>query len=267
MAAFIREKPPLNGSINMTEPIITIKDLKKVYPRVSGQRRTEVFNDIKLTIHKGEFLVLLGPSGCGKSTLLRIISGLDTATSGTVEYGKSLNHYDISFVFQNFGILPWLTVSENIQIGLISKKIPKHERLKQTEIILGKFGLGSFKNYFPHELSGGMKQRVGLARAFITRPEIVFLDEPFSELDFFTAKNLRDLLLDMWKENNTTVVMVSHYVDEAVALADRIVVFSDRPSKVVKIITNNLPRPRRDRSAEFFATEDEVLACFTDQRN
>jgi ABC-type nitrate/sulfonate/bicarbonate transport system ATPase subunit len=246
----------------MLEPIITIKDVNKIFPKGYGRRRVDVLNDVKLTVHKGEFLVLLGPSGCGKSTLLRIIAGLDSASSGLIEHKESYNKANISFVFQNFGVLPWLTVSKNVSIGLLEKKIPPHEIAKQTDDILEKFGLLSFKEYYPHQLSGGMKQRVGLARAFITKPDVVFLDEPFSELDFFTAKNLRDLLLTMWKEHGTTVVMVSHYIDEAVILADRIAVFSQRPSTIIKIITNDISRPRKNRSPEFFEKEDEVLGYF-----
>jgi NitT/TauT family transport system ATP-binding protein len=267
LVAAFGKKPSPHGSVilYMTDALITIKDLKKIYPKAAGERRVDVLHDIKLTIHKGEFLILLGPSGCGKSTLLRIISDLDKATSGEIEYAKSFDRNNIGFVFQNFGILPWLTVAENVRISLMSKGMPLHEQIKETDKILEKFGLGAFKQSFPHELSGGMKQRVGLARAFITKPEIVFLDEPFSELDFFTARSLRQILLDLWKENGTTVVMVSHYVDEAVMLADRIAVFSDRPSSIVKIITNDLARPRQNRSPEFFKKEDEVLSCFSEK--
>ena len=246
----------------MTEALITIKNLKKVYPKDADHRRVEVLHDIDLTIHKGEFLVLLGPSGCGKSTLLRMITGLDTFSGGTITHGVGFDKENISFVFQDFGILPWLTVSENVSLNLIGKGINKEIQKKEVAEILGKFGLSAFHDRYPHELSGGMKQRVGLARAFVTKPDIVFLDEPFSELDFFTARNLRQILLDMWKEIGTTVVMVSHYIDEAVTLADRIAVFSDRPSSIIKIVTNDLPRPRAPRSSEFFNREDEILGYF-----
>ena len=250
----------------MSTPIIKVKNLKKVYPRVSGHRRVEVFSDISLHIMKGEFLVLLGPSGCGKSTFLRIVAGLDQSSDDDIEYAEGFNKNNISFVFQNFGLLPWLTVGQNVSIGLIQSKDPKHEIAKKTDEMLEKFGLLSFKNSFPHELSGGMKQRVGLARAFITQPEIIFLDEPFSELDFFTARGLREILLNMWRENGTTVVMVSHYIDEAVFLSDKIAVFSDRPSTVKKIFDNGLPRPREYRSEPFYKVEDEVLKYFEDNK-
>ncbi len=250
----------------MTEPIITIKNLCKTFPHQEGRRKVEVLKDIDLTVHQGEFLILLGPSGCGKSTLLRIISGLDSKTSGEIKYSKDFDPKKISFVFQNFGILPWLNVAENVKLNLISKKISEHEMEKEVHSILEPFGLLEFKDNYPHELSGGMRQRVGLARAFVSKPEVIFLDEPFSELDFFTAESLRKILVELWHELGTTVVMVSHYIDETVALADRIAVFSDRPSSIKALINNDLPRPRDPRSIPFFAREDEVLKHFKDRR-
>ena len=250
----------------MSTPIITIKNLHKIFPAKEGVHRVEVLKDITLTVHKGEFLVLLGPSGCGKSTLLRIISGLDSYTSGKVIYGKGFNLDSISFVFQNFGILPWLTVFQNVELNLIGKNMPHEERTKAVEKILEVFELSVFKHHFPHDLSGGMKQRVGLARAFVSKPSVIFLDEPFSELDFFTAQSLRKVLLELWEKQKTTVVMVSHYVDEAVALADRVAVFADRPSFITKVVTNTLSRPRDPRSVSFFALEDEILVHLGNSR-
>jgi NitT/TauT family transport system ATP-binding protein len=246
----------------MTTPIITIKSLSKIFPGVQGEHRTESLKDVSLTVHKGEFLILLGPSGCGKSTLLRILAGLETKTGGEVEYGADFDLNKASFVFQNFGILPWLTVEKNVELNLIAKNILEHERMKEVRSILEVFGLTDFKDHYPHDLSGGMRQRVGLARAFVSKPDIIFLDEPFSELDFYTAESLRDVLLTLWKERGTTVVMVSHYIDEAVALADRIAIFSDRPGSVRAVVKNELSRPRASRSENFFALEDEVLKHF-----
>ena len=159
-----------------------------------------------------------------------------------------------------------VTTPGNVSLNLIGKKVAKNEQEKLVSNILDKFGLGSFKKSYPHELSGGMKQRVGLARAFVTKPDLVFLDEPFSELDFFTAKSLRDILTAMWKKYGTTIVMVSHYIDEAVLLSDRIAVFSERPSTIMKIFNNDLPRPRNHRSEEFYHIEDEVLETFESGR-
>lgn len=244
---------------------ITIDHLYKSYKRRDGKRGMEVLADIHLTIAKGEFLVLLGPSGCGKSTLLRIMAGLIPASRGTVSFGATAAEKNIGFVFQNFGLLPWLTVRKNIELNLIGKNIPSAVRAKEVDAIMTRFGLHRFADHHPHELSGGMRQRVGIARAFVAKPDIIFLDEPFSELDFFTAESLRNELLTLWRERGATVVMVSHYIDEAVALADRIAIFSDRPGTIVKIIENTLPRPRNRRSPEFFALEDSVMNHFTQE--
>lgn len=244
----------------MTKALISVKNLSKIFPRKEGERRVEVLKDINLTVEKGEFLVLLGPSGCGKSTLLRIISGLETHTAGKITYAKDFSFEKISFVFQNFGILPWLTVFQNVELNLIGKNMPTEQRCKEVEKILEVFDLTVFTHRFPHDLSGGMRQRVGLARAFVSKPSVIFLDEPFSELDFFTAESLRKVLLELWEKEKTTVVMVSHYIDEAVALADRIAVFSDRPSSIEEVVANTLSRPRDARSTSFFKLEDEVLA-------
>ncbi len=221
-----------------------------------------VLEDINLTVHQGEFLLLLGPSGCGKSTLLRIMTGLEKHTHGSIEFHHPLDITDVSFVFQNFGLLPWLTVEENVELGLIGRNVPLPERKEKVKKILLRFGLLDFATYRPRDLSGGMRQRTGLARAFVTDPKIIFLDEPFSELDFFTARSLHEALLDMWKERKVTIVMVSHYLEEAVLLADRVAVFRDRPGTILDIVKNELPRPRDARSAPFFALEDEILGKF-----
>lgn len=243
----------------MTTQMITIKELSKSFPKKEGRRKVDALKGVNLTVHQGEFLVLLGPSGCGKSTLLRIMAGLDTHTGGLLTYSNTFNAKNSSFVFQNFGILPWLTVSQNIALNLIGDNIPLAIQQEEIKKILHAFALTSFKDRFPHELSGGMKQRVGLARAFVSNPEIIFLDEPFSELDFFTAQTLRELLLHLWKDRKTTVVMVSHYINEAVLLSDRIAVFSERPGTIKIILKNELSRPRNTRSADFFALEDKIL--------
>jgi NitT/TauT family transport system ATP-binding protein len=242
-----------------TAPLFTLKNISKHFPAKEGRRGVEVLRDVNLTVHHGEFVLLLGPSGCGKSTLLRIITGLEKYTHGTIEFHTPLDINDVSFVFQNFGLLPWLTVYENVELSLIGRNVPEIERKEKVKNILIKLGLFDFASYRPRDLSGGMKQRVGLARAFVTDPKIIFLDEPFSELDFFTAESLRKDLLDMWNVHKATIVMVSHYVDEAVELADRIAVFSDRPGTILDIVKNDLPRPRDHRSSVFFNVEDMVI--------
>jgi NitT/TauT family transport system ATP-binding protein len=246
----------------MKKPIIIIESLAKTHPRSGDRRRTEVLRDINLKIHEGEFMMLLGPSGCGKSTLLRILAGLDTPTRGRVVYGEGYDPKRVGFVFQNFGILPWLTVFQNVEIGLIGAGVPAHDRARRVHSMLGKLGLSAFRDSKPFELSGGMRQRVGIARAFVVDPKVIFLDEPFSELDFFTAKTLREVLVNLAREQGATVVMVSHYIEEAVLLADTIAVFSNRPSVITASVSDMLSKPRDARSPEFFAKEDEVLSHF-----
>jgi ABC-type nitrate/sulfonate/bicarbonate transport system ATPase subunit len=238
---------------------ITVSNVHKTY--LQGGHRVEALKDIDLTIAEGEFFVLLGPSGSGKSTLLRIIAGLDTATSGSVAFAPGLSNNDIAFVFQQFGLLPWLSVSENITMNLVGRNVPEAEQHEKTKQALEEFGLTRFAHHMPRELSGGMRQRVGLARAFVTEPKIIFLDEPFSELDFFTAAELRKELVTLWQKTGCTIVMVSHNIAErSWPTASP---FSARPGTVQSLIQNDLKRPRSPRSESLFAMEDELTAFLT----
>jgi NitT/TauT family transport system ATP-binding protein len=239
------------------KPLIHIEHIHKTF-KESNHHLIRVLSDITFDVHEGEFLVLLGPSGSGKSTLLRIACGLDTSSSGAIRYEPGLAKKDVNFVFQQSALLPWLTVGKNVEIGLIGRGVPESKREDMVRTELKEFGLEKFINAYPRELSGGMKQRVGLARAFVTEPKLIFLDEPFSELDFFTAKELRLELLRLWREHQATVIMVSHNITEAVELADRIAMFTARPGEIKKIMHNPLPRPRNYRSPEFFRMEDEL---------
>lgn len=243
----------------MKKPILTLKNLTKTYPH-TGKRAQIILDDINLTIHEGEFLILIGPSGCGKSTLLRVLSGLEKNYHGTVERSPGLQQNEMSFVFQQFGLLPWLTVAENAAMGLIHRPLSSREREAKVTKMLHTFGLGNYMHAYPRELSGGMRQRVGIARAFATEPKVIFMDEPFSELDSFTVRELRQELLDMWAERKPTIVMVTHLIEEAITLADRIVVLSPRPAKIEKIITNTLKRPRNIRSPESYELEDYLYS-------
>lgn len=236
---------------------ITIKGLgKEFFP--GTKHHMTALHEVDLNIKHGEFFVMVGPSGCGKSTLLRILSGLDESTDGTVTFDESIKREDIGFVFQHFALLPWLTVSENIEMGLIGKGVEKSLRTKIVKKEIERFGLSRFAKLRPHELSGGTQQRVGLARAFAVEPTMLFMDEPFSELDSFTAEELRQELLDLWREKKTTIIMVTHIVEEALELADRIAVMTAHPGTVEAIVTNSLPRPRNLRSQEFFKMEDKI---------
>ncbi len=214
--------------------------------------------DINLEIPQGEFFVLLGPSGCGKSTLLRIMTGLDKDFRGELSYSKGFKAEDISFVFQQFALLPWLTVEQNVGLGLVARKFPENEIRKIVTDQLKAFSLEKYSNHYPKELSGGQKQRVGLARAFATSPKLLFMDEPFSALDSFIAKELREELLRVWQESRPTVIMVTHNINEAIELGDRIAVMSSRPGKIEKIVHNSLARPRPMRGTQVFEMEDEL---------
>ncbi len=215
---------------------------------------------ITLDIQTGEFFVFLGPSGCGKSTLLRIIAGLDRDHSGSITFGDDITHSDIGFVFQQFALLPWLTVRHNITLNLLTRNLSDTEKNQRVHRELVRFHLEKFTDSYPHQLSGGLRQRVGIARALASNPKIILMDEPFSELDSFTAQELRQEFLNIWKDSRPTIVMVTHLIPEALELADRIAVVSPRPATIHKIITNTLIRPRVKRSPEFFALEDELFA-------
>ncbi len=239
-------------------PILTLSDVSKSYN--GGPHHLLALSGIDLKIQEGEFFMFVGPSGCGKSTLLRIMSGLEEQTHGTVTLKKGITRDDMSFVFQNFALLPWLTVAENIEMGLVGRGVPLPERMAIVRKELDIFGLKQFRHCHPHDLSGGMRQRVGIARAFASNPSLLFMDEPFSELDSFTAEELRQELLNIWKERGTTIVMVTHIVEEAIELADRIAVMQSSPGRIEKIFINRLPRPRNKRSADFFTMEDAIYS-------
>lgn len=238
-------------------PALTINNVSKSFRDFAG-KHLEVLEDISLQISQGEFFVLLGPSGCGKSTLLRLASGLDKEFRGQISLGPNLKSVDISFVFQQFAILPWLTVEQNIALGLLERNLPSGDISQIVNKELKTFGLEKFGKHYPKELSGGMKQRVGLARAFAMSPKLLFMDEPFSALDSFTSKELRQELLNVWQERRPTVIMVTHNILEAIELGDRIAVMSSRPGRIEKIVSNPLSRPRPMRGKEVFDMEDEL---------
>jgi NitT/TauT family transport system ATP-binding protein len=237
--------------------LIKLSHISKVF--TEGNETTVALDDISLTVNAGELLILVGPSGCGKSTILRIMSGLEKNFEGTLTYAKGVTKSDFGFVFQQFALLPWLTVKQNVELGLIARNIPEPARIRRVMRELKRLGLDKFADHYPRELSGGMKQRVGIARAFATDPKVIFMDEAFSELDSFTAEELRDDLLTMWHERKPTIILVTHLVSEAIKLADRIAVLTPRPGRIEKILKNDLPRPRAKRSPEFFALEDKVM--------
>lgn len=224
-------------------------------------RRFAVLEDVSFDVQEGEFICIIGPSGCGKSTLLRIIAGLIHADQGAVLlHGKPPvpEEPEDAMVFQHFALFPFLNVEENIEFGLKMFGVPEKERRERVRHLIAEMGLHGAEHRYPKELSGGMKQRVGLARAFAVRPKILLMDEPFSALDAFTAETLRAEVLRVWAQSKQTIVMVTHLVEEAIELADRIIVMSAHPGRVVHVMKNDLARPRNKRSKHFFERVDEL---------
>ncbi len=223
---------------------IRISGLRKWYPTRFG--RVEALGGLDLEVHDGELCVVVGPSGCGKSTLLRIVAGLEAANEGTVEILRSRrDRPPTAMVFQEPSALPWMTVRANVAYGLRMQGVPAAERYAIADRFIEKVGLSRFTRAYPHQLSGGMKQRVSVARAFASDPEILLMDEPFGSLDEQTRLVMQAELLRLFEETRKTIVFVTHSIDEALTLGDRVVVMSAAPGRVMAAMTVPFPRPRR----------------------
>ncbi|HNX39843.1 MAG TPA: ABC transporter ATP-binding protein [Methanothrix sp.] len=240
--------------------LLEIKGVSKLF--LADGKEMVALQDINLNIRFSEFICFIGPSGCGKTTLLRIIAGLEEASEGTV----TLNGEPITgpspergMVFQEYSLFPWRTVMDNIIFGLELKGVSKDERTERARQYLKMIGLEKFESRYPHELSGGMKQRVAIARALVNDPKAILMDEPFGALDAQTRNVMQSELLRIWQEEKKTVVFVTHSVDEAIYLADRIVIMSARPGRIKDIIDIDLPRPRNRTSPEVNAIRDRIL--------
>ncbi len=241
--------------------MLDITNLRKVFPKEAGEM--VAIDDFSLAVQNGEFVCLLGPSGCGKTTVLRIIAGLETLTSGTIQLdGRDVVNSgpDRGMVFQEFALFPWRTVRKNVEFGLEIKGVSAAERKTIGQKYIDLVGLNGFEEYLPKKLSGGMKQRVGIARALANNPEILLMDEPFGALDAQTRNQMQKELLRIWSETKKTVVFVTHSVDEAVYLADRVVVLTARPSRIKEIFKIEQPRPRDRANPEFIALRKQILA-------
>ena len=230
-----------------------------------------VLDNVTLAIQPNEIVALLGPSGCGKSTILRILAGLIRPTHGEVLYHDQpllgLNP-GAAIVFQSFALYPWFTVTQNIEVVLAAANVPEAEAKERAEKVIRMVGLAGFEEAYPRELSGGMKQRVGMARALSVDPEILFMDEPFSHVDALTAESLRAEIVDIWgsvDKNPSSILMVSHDIKEVVYMADRIIVLTRIPAGCEPIVENHLPRPRNYRSTEFLALVDQLHEIITGQ--
>ena len=242
---------------------IGISNVNRVYTDTDGNQ-VNALNDVSLDIRPGEFISIIGPSGCGKTTLLRLIAGLDKPQSGTLTIDDT-RITDVSpergYVFQQGSLFPWLTVENNIAYGLKARRVFKQNRDKIGKYI-SMVGLNGFEKSYPHQISGGMAQRVAIARALINEPKALLLDEPMGALDSFTRADLQDKLLELWKENGITMILVTHDIDEAIYLSDRIVIMTPRPGKISKVIDVDLPRPRHRGGGEFLAMRRSILQFF-----
>lgn len=227
----------------------------------NDEEEVDALEDINLTIDDGKFVCFIGPSGCGKTTLLRLIEGFENPTEGTIkEDGKEITKPSSNrgFIFQEYSLFPWLNVIDNVTFGLSIAGKPEEENKKRAMEYLEAVGLKDFAYSYPHELSGGMKQRVAIIRSIINDSDTLLMDEPFSALDVQTKHSLQEQLVDNWRSKNRTIIFVTHDVDEAVYLADEIVIFTKRPGKIKKIINNDLPRPRDRNNPEFHVLQAEV---------
>jgi len=249
-------------------PIIEARQLEKFYPQPDGSR-IQVIAATDLAVYPGQIITLLGASGCGKSTLLRMLTGLSPASAGAVFWhgqpvqGESPN---VSIVFQSFALFPWLTVLENVEAPLEARGMPPIERHKRALRIIDAVGLDGFETAYPKELSGGMKQRVGVARALVVEPEVLFMDEPFSALDVLTAETLRGELLELWlghKIPTRAIFIVTHNIEEAVVLADRIIVLGRNPAHIHADFTVEIPHPRDRKAAKFVELVDSIYRILT----
>jgi NitT/TauT family transport system ATP-binding protein len=238
-------------------------EVEKVVKHYSHNgRHVPALDEVTFHVHRKEFICIIGPSGCGKSTLLKIIAGLDKPTSGEVRFqGETVKepHPKISMVFQSFALFPWRTVLQNIEFGLEMRGMPKAERRRIALELVELVGLKGYENAYPRELSGGMKQRVGIARALAVDPEIVLMDEAFSAIDEFTAQVLRSEVLELWEETEKTFILVTHNLTEALEMADRIIVLSTRPAKVKHEYHVSLKRPRNRSDSKFLKCQKELF--------
>ncbi|WP_186428612.1 ABC transporter ATP-binding protein [Clostridium sp. BSD9I1] len=245
---------------------IKINNVSKIYKN-NNDKKSEFksLDNVNLTIEKGEFICLLGPSGCGKSTLLNLIAGFDKPSAGEIFInGNEVKEPSPNYVtiFQNYGLLPWRSVKKNVELGLEAKKISKEERSKIADEYIELVGLSKFSKHHPSQLSGGMQQRVAIARALAVDPEIIFMDEPFGALDAMTRMNMQDEISNIWDEKKKTIIFVTHDIEEAVFLADRIVIMTPGPGKIKSIINVPMGRKRDRTSEEFLKIRDKVFIEF-----
>ena len=252
----------------MATPLLEIRNVFQSFPGAGGGS-VEILHDIKLEIREHEVVAILGPSGCGKSTLLRAIIGLEQPTSGQIFYRGQVQvglNPSTALVFQNFALFPWLTVQQNVAVGLSHLSLAAAEREKRVRQVIDAVGLAGSEEAYPKELSGGMKQRVGLARALAVEPEILCMDEPFSALDVLTSETLRNEVIDLYTSKTSpvnTILMVTHSISEGVFMATRLVVMGAHPGTIRAVLDNPLPYPRDEHHPDFLALNQKLHALIT----
>src|ERR1700754_2088052 len=250
--------------------LLNVEHVRRTFPR-SGGEELLVLDDVNLTLKEGEIVGLLGRSGSGKSTLLRLIAGMARPQGGSLSYmGTPIQGpvQGVSMVFQSFALFPWLTVLENVQLGLEALNLPPKELRARALAAIDLIGLDGYESAYPRELSGGMRQRVGFARALVVHPNILLMDEPFSALDVLTAENLRTDFLDLWSEGRLPikgVILVTHNIEEAVLMCDRVLVFSTNPAQIVSEIKVDLPQPRNRLDPSFRDLVERIYVAMTER--
>lgn len=248
----------------MTNNLIEVSSVTQGFIKDDGQNQ-KILDHVNFNVKDGEILAILGKSGCGKSTLLRIIAGLVMPTRGKVKFNHKVNDktFGISMIFQTFALFPWLSVFENVELGLEAMDIPEAVRRKKVLEAIDLIGLDGFESAMPRELSGGMKQRVGFARALVVEPKVMLMDEPFSALDILTSDTLKNDFLDLWSAKRTalkSVVIVTHSIEEAVMMADRVLILASNPGRIVSELKITLERPRNSQTTEFHSMVDQIYS-------
>jgi NitT/TauT family transport system ATP-binding protein len=248
---------------------LELNNIKKYYPHLNTNEEIYAIKSIDCTVEDGEFVSIIGPSGCGKTTLLRIISGLEQPSSGKILLdGRQIEETcgQAGLIFQEYALFPWRTVIDNITFGLEIKNIPKPKRKEMAHFYIKKFNLNGFENKYPKELSGGMKQRVAIARTLITNPALLLMDEPFGSLDSQARNSMQEFLLDVWQDTKKTILFVTHNIDEAVFLSQKVFCLSKRPGSVKLLLDITLPYPRERTSQDFNFYRKRILDYLSQER-
>lgn len=248
----------------LSSPVLRLRGIHKHFQLARGP--LHVLDDIALDVRPGEFICIVGASGCGKSTLLRLVAGLDRDYAGSIDYeGRAVTGTALErgFIFQEHRLFPWLTVEENIRLAFAATRVPGAEQKQRVAEQINRVGLEGFEKAYPHQISGGMAQRAAIARALVNRPRLLLLDEPLGALDALTRLKLQQELQRLWQESGVTMIMVTHDIEEAVFLADRIVVLDSRPGRIRRIVDVPLPHPRERTHPQFNAIKRDVLGDFS----